>query len=57
MNKLPLYRYKVPDGLDYLLEEIIRKVLQEQPKNLQLFIADYLKILIDKRNQGNVINW
>lgn len=52
MNTVSLRRYRVPEGLDYLLEEIIKAVLKEQPENLELFIADYFRILIDKRNEG-----
>lgn len=55
MNTFVPHRYKVPDGLDDLLQEIIKAVLKEQPKNLPLFIADYFQTLIDKRNEGTVI--
>lgn len=45
-------RIKIPEGLDALLEEIIRGVLKIQPKHPELFIADMVKKLIEIRNEG-----
>ncbi|XKL64765.1 hypothetical protein PGB90_004851 [Kerria lacca] len=45
-------RIKIPEGLDALLEQIIKVVLKIQPENLELFIADYLKKLIGIRVEG-----
>lgn len=45
-------RIKIPEGLDALLEEIIRAVLKSQPKHTELFIADLVKKLIEIRKDG-----
>lgn len=47
-------RIKIPEGLDALLEEIIRAVLKSQPKHIELFIADLVKKLIEIRNEGKL---
>ncbi len=55
MDESPLItirRIRVPDGLDALLEEIIRAVLKEQPADIHLFIANHLRTLIRMRNEG-----
>ena len=45
-------RLKVPLGLDSLLEELIRAVLKAQPGNIELFIANHLRELINVRDGG-----
>lgn len=48
---------KVPDGLDDLLEEIIRAVLKAQPTHLENFIANHVKKLLEIRESGNLKNF
>lgn len=49
------HRFKIPAGLDFLLEEIIRMVLKTQPEDIELFIADHLRKLIEIRDEGTTM--
>lgn len=41
-----------PNGLRELMSDISREVLREQPKNINLFIADYLDAMIITREHA-----
>lgn len=48
------YIYVVPEGLRELMSDISREVLREQPKDLCLFIADYLEAMMVTRENARV---
>ena len=36
-------RYSVPEGFNQILEDLIREILREQPRNIIAFSAHYFK--------------
>jgi Regulatory subunit of type II PKA R-subunit len=50
-----LYKVKLPVGLKLILEDLTREAIRKQPKNLDIFFADFFNQKLEERARGRII--